>query len=59
MARGKKLKDKQHEKEHQIYKAGDRYQCIECGTEVNYGENCPNCKANINWHQIEGQVRCL
>ncbi len=59
MAKDKKPADKQHEKEHQVYKSGDKYHCVECGTEVNYGDNCPSCKANINWQQIEGQVRRL
>ena len=46
-------KDKEHEKLHKIYKAGNKYHCSECGTEVNWGDHCPDCKLNIDWNQIE------
>ena len=50
-------KDKEHTKLHKIYKAGDKFHCGECGTEVNWGADCPGCKARINWDQVEVNVR--
>jgi len=46
-------KDKEHEKQHKIYKAGEKYHCGECGTEVHWGNDCPDCKINIDWNQVE------
>jgi rubrerythrin len=52
-----KDRDKEHKKLHQVYKAGDKYHCGECGTEVDYGKNCPMCKKELNWAQIEADIR--
>ena len=50
-------KKKRHEKEHKIYKAGDKYHCIECGSEVEEYGDCPKCHAKFNWLEILGNVR--
>jgi hypothetical protein len=50
-------KKKQHEKEHRIYKAGDKYHCIECGSEVKEYGDCPKCHAKFNWLDILGNAR--
>ena len=54
-------KDKQKEKEHKIahgvYKAGDKFHCGECSTEVHYGKNCPTCQREFDWTQIEAYRR--
>ena len=52
-----KDKDKEHKALHQVYQAGDKFHCGECGTEVDYGKNCPMCKKELNWTQIEANVR--
>jgi rubrerythrin len=58
MARkGKTPQEKEHEKMHKIYKSGDKYHCGECGAEVNFGENCPACKAGLNWEFFMGDVK--
>jgi len=49
--------EKKHKAEHQIYKSGDKYHCVECGTEVNWGDNCPQCKVNIDWKMVAEQTR--
>ena len=46
-------KDKEHEKLHKIYKAGDKYHCGECGAEVHWDNDCPECKLKIDWKQVE------
>ena len=57
MADEKKEK-KQHDKDHKIYKAGDRYVCGECGAEVTFEvPSCPTCKLHLNWSDIEGNIR--
>lgn len=48
-----KQAEKEHKKMHEIYKAGEKYHCGECGSEVNFGEDCPACNKRINWNQIE------
>jgi rubrerythrin len=50
-------KDKEHTKLHQIYKAGDKYHCGECGSEVDFGNDCPTCHRKMNWAQIEATMR--
>ena len=50
-------KDKKHEELHKIYKAGDKYHCGECGTEVNFGDNCPECNKKFDWSKIDGYLR--
>ena len=45
-------KDKEHKKLHEIYKAGEKYHCGECGSEVNFGNDCPTCNKKINWDQV-------
>ena len=50
-------KDKEHEELHKIYKAGDKYHCGECGSEVKFGDNCPECNKKFNWSQIEIYTR--
>ena len=50
-------KEKEHKKLHEIYKAGDKYHCIECGTEVNFGKDCPTCEKTFNWDQIDVIMR--
>jgi rubrerythrin len=52
-----RIEEKEHKKLHQVYKAGDKYHCGECGTEVDFGKNCPMCKKELNWAQIEGYMR--
>ncbi len=47
-------KDKEHAKLHKIYKSGEKYHCGECGAEVHWANDCPGCKAKIDWSQIEG-----
>jgi len=46
-------KDKEHKKLHEIYKAGEKYHCAECGSEVNFGNDCPTCEKKFNWDQID------
>jgi endogenous inhibitor of DNA gyrase (YacG/DUF329 family) len=53
----KDQKDKEHTKLHQIYKAGDKYHCAECGSEVHWGKDCPECKLQIDWKQIDALMR--
>ena len=54
MAKHDKSAEKEHKEKHQIYKSGDKYHCGECGTEVNFGDNCPQCKTHFDWKiQIE------
>ena len=54
-------KDKEKEKEHKImhgvYKAGDKFHCGECSSEVNFGQSCPTCKTEFDWTKIEGNLR--
>ena len=50
-------KEKEHDKAHQIYKAGDKYHCVECGTEVHWGNDCPECKLQIDWKQVDAVMR--
>ena len=45
-------KDKQHTKLREIYKAGEKYHCAVCGSEVHYKNNCPTCKKDIDWEAI-------
>ena len=41
-----------------VSKAGERYLCGECGSEVEYGhESCGTCKNKIDWNQIKIQMR--
>ena len=50
-------KDKEHKKLHEIYKSGEKYHCRECGSEVNFGNDCPTCNKKIDWAQIESNIR--
>ena len=57
MTKDKKLKEeeagkKEHKLLHEVYKAGDKYHCGECGSEIDFGENCPVCNKNFNWSEI-------
>ena len=56
MARGKDTKVKEHEERRKIYKSGNKYHCAECGTEVNFGDNCPACKTGLNWEFLMGNM---
>jgi len=53
MAKKDKEKDKEHERLHKIYKAGEKYHCGECGSEVHFGNDCPTCNGKIDWSQVE------
>ena len=59
MAKDKGHKNKEHEAMHKVYKAGNKYHCSECGAELDWGKDCPSCKASFNWERIfdEGQSR--
>ena len=57
MAEDKKQKDKEHKRQHEVYKSGDRYHCGECGAELDMGKDCPICKKAFNWDDIIRQVR--
>ena len=50
-------KDKEHKIMHGVYKAGDKYHCGECGTQIDFGENCPTCKKEFDWTKIEAGIR--
>lgn len=50
-------KDKEHEKQHEIVKAGDKYHCGECGSEVHLGNDCPGCNKEFDWSKVEIYVR--
>ena len=49
--------EKKHKEAHQIYKSGNKYFCVECGSEVNFGENCPQCKVGVDWKIVTEQAR--
>ena len=51
------IRKKEHKLMHEVYKAGDRYHCGECGAEINFGKDCPVCKKSFNWETIAGQAR--
>lgn len=51
-----KLEKKEHEKMHEVYKAGDRYHCGECGAELDFGKDCPVCKNSFNWKKITNGI---
>ena len=53
MAKKDKEQEKEHKKLHEIYKAGEKYHCLECGSEVNFGHDCPTCSKKIDWDQID------
>ena len=50
-------KDKETQKLRQIYKAGDKFHCAQCGSEVNFGNDCPSCNVKIDWAQLRDDVR--
>ena len=52
-----KKKEKEHKEQHKVYRAGDKYHCAECGTEIHWGANCTNCNNEINWTQVEASLR--
>ena len=46
-------KDKEKGKEkHRPIKQGDRYICPHCQAEVPLKQDCPTCKADIDWSKI-------
>ena len=59
MAKDKEQKEreKEHQELHKVYKAGDKYHCAECGTEIHWGSNCTNCEAKIDWVKVEASTR--
>lgn len=52
-----KRAEREHKAMHEVYKAGDRYHCGECGAELDMGKDCPTCKKSFNWERIIGQAR--
>jgi rubrerythrin len=52
-------KDKEHEAAHKVRKVGDKYYCIGCGAELEFGKDCPFCKTSFEWDKImyEAQMR--
>jgi rubrerythrin len=57
MTKKDKDAEKEHKKLHQIYKAGEKYHCGECGSEVHFGNDCPTCNKKIDWAQVQVMLR--
>jgi rubrerythrin len=57
MAKEENQEEKEHKEAHKVYKAGDKYHCAECGTEIDFGSKCPTCKLDIDWKMVEGSIR--
>lgn len=50
-------KDKESKRKGTVKKSGNKYLCGECGYEVEFGHDCPTCRAEFDWKTIESQVR--
>jgi len=52
-----KEKAREHKIMHGVYKAGGKYHCGECSTEIDFGDSCPTCKKEFDWAKVEASIR--